>query len=110
LNKDDFLVDKRIRQALIMSLVIVGEIIAKKNHGPIPGFSDQHRKRPWRYSENSHGYCDVNLDVVWDTVQTAYESNLQSFRRRAAPAWHTVPFQCRAAGWIEARTKKSRAA
>ena len=31
---------------------------------------------PWRSMRGmrnriAHGYCDINLDVVWDTVQTA---------------------------------------
>lgn len=42
LSKDDFLEDRRTQQAVI----IIGDRIA-------------------------HGYFDINLDVVWDTIQSA---------------------------------------
>jgi uncharacterized protein with HEPN domain len=81
LNKDDFLVDKRTQQAVIMSLVIVGEI-ATKIMDRNPEFSDQHPEIPWRNIRGmrnriAHGYFDINLDVVWDTVQTAVPQLLQ---------------------------------
>ena len=72
LNKDDFLADKRTQQAVIMSLVIVGEI-ATKVMDRFPEFADQHAEIPWRSIRGmrnriAHGYFDINLDVVWDTV------------------------------------------
>jgi uncharacterized protein with HEPN domain len=38
--------------------------------------SETHRQIPWRSMRGmrnriAHGYFDINLDVVWDTVQTA---------------------------------------
>ena len=37
------------------------------------GFVQAHPEVPWRGMRNriAHGYFDINLDVVWDTVQTA---------------------------------------
>jgi uncharacterized protein with HEPN domain len=81
LNKDDFLADKRTQQAVIMSLVIVGEI-ATKLMDRFPEFADQHAEIPWRNIRGmrnriAHGYFDINLDVVWDTVQTALPQLIQ---------------------------------
>jgi uncharacterized protein with HEPN domain len=85
LNKEDFLADKRTQQAVIMSLVIVGEI-ATKIMDRYPEFSDQHPEIPWRNIRGmrnriAHGYFDINLDVVWDTVQTALPDLLEQLTK-----------------------------
>jgi uncharacterized protein with HEPN domain len=69
LAKEDFLEDKRTQQAVIMSLIIIGEA-ATKVLDRYPDFAQAHRQVPWR-NRIAHGYFDINLDVVWDTVQTA---------------------------------------
>jgi uncharacterized protein with HEPN domain len=79
LNKEDFLADKRTQQAVIMSMV--GEVVTKVMDR-YPEFSDQHSEIPWRSIRGmrnrfAHGYFDINLDVVWDTVQTALPQLLQ---------------------------------
>jgi uncharacterized protein with HEPN domain len=66
--------DKRTQQAVIMSLII-GEATTKVMDG-YAGFADAHPEVPWRNMRGmrnriAHGYFDINLDVVWDTVQTA---------------------------------------
>jgi uncharacterized protein with HEPN domain len=48
LGKDDFIEDKRTQQAVIMSLIIRG-----------------------MRNRIAHGYFEINLDVVWETIQTA---------------------------------------
>ena len=75
LAKDDFLADKRTQQAVIMSLIIIGEAATKvmDSHAK---FTLAHAQVPWRSMRGmrnriAHGYFDINLDVVWDTVQTA---------------------------------------
>lgn len=75
LTKKDFLEDKRTQQAVIMSLVIIGEAVTKVMDG-YPGFVQTHAQVPWRNMRGmrnriAHGYFDINLDVVWDTMQTA---------------------------------------
>jgi uncharacterized protein with HEPN domain len=74
-SRDEFLADKRTQQAVIMSLVIIGEAATKvmERH---PEFAEQYPDIPWRNMRGmrnriAHGYFDINLDVVWDTVQTA---------------------------------------
>lgn len=75
LSKQDFLEDKRTQQAVIMSLVIIGEAATKLMNAHAE-FTQAHEHVPWRSMRGmrnriAHGYFDINLDVVWDTVQTA---------------------------------------
>lgn len=73
--KDDFLADRRTQQAVIMSIIILGEA-ATKVMDSYPDFTQAHPEVPWRSMRGmrnriAHGYFDINLDVVWDTVQMA---------------------------------------
>ncbi len=71
--KDDFLADKRTQQAVIMSLIGLGEAAPKVMDGHAE-FTRAPAEVPWRSMRNmrnrmAHGYFDINLDVVWETVQ-----------------------------------------
>lgn len=73
--KPDFLEDRRTQQAVIMSLIILGEAATKIMDGHAE-FAAAHPLVPWRSMRGmrnriAHGYFDINLDLVWDTVQTA---------------------------------------
>ncbi len=73
LGKDDFLTDKRTQQAVIMNFIIIGEAATKVMEG-YAEFTQAHPEVPWRSMRNmrnrmAHGYFDINLDVVWETVQ-----------------------------------------
>ncbi len=82
MSKEDFLADKRTQQAVVMSLVIIGEAAAR--------IMDQYSEfiaaypaipcRGMRGMRNriAHGYFDLNLEVVWETVRSA----LPDFSRR----------------------------
>ena len=74
-SKSEFLEDKRTQQAVIMSLIIIGEA-STKIMDDCPEFAARHPEIPWRNMRGmrnriAHGYFEINLDVVWDTVQTA---------------------------------------
>lgn len=85
MSKEDFLADKRTQQAVVMSLVIIGEAAARimdKHSEFIAG----NPEIPWRGMRGmrnrvAHGYFDVNLDVVWDTTQTALPDLLLRLER-----------------------------
>ena len=90
LAKEDFLEDKRTQQAVIMSLIIIGEAVTKVMDGYVE-FTQAHADVPWRSMRNmrnrmAHGYFDINLDVVWATVQDWLPALLQQLPtvRRAA--------------------------
>jgi len=75
IDKNDFFADKRTQQAVILNIVIIGEAATKllQSHGD---FLDRHPSLPWRSMKGmrnrvAHGYFDIDLDMVWETVQTA---------------------------------------
>jgi uncharacterized protein with HEPN domain len=73
LGKDDFLADKRTQQAVIMSLIIIGEA-ATKVMERYAAFTQTHPEVPWRNMRGmrnrmAHGYFDIDLNVVWETAQ-----------------------------------------
>ncbi|HVZ43657.1 MAG TPA: DUF86 domain-containing protein [Ramlibacter sp.] len=74
-DKVEFTSDKRTQQAVILSLIIIGEA-ATKVMDTYPNFTNAHPEIPWRNMRGmrnriAHGYFEINLDLVWDTVQTA---------------------------------------
>lgn len=75
LGREDFIADKRTQQAVIMSLIIVGEA-ATKIMDRYGNFAESHPAIPWRSMRGmrnriAHGYFEIDLQVVWDTAQTA---------------------------------------
>ena len=72
----DFEQDKRTQQAVVMSLIVLGEA-ATKVMDKYPEFAAQHAVIPWHNMRGmrnriAHGYFDIDLVVVWDTLQTAH--------------------------------------
>lgn len=81
LDQAEFLRDKRTQRAVVMSIVIIGEA-ATKIVNDYTEFAQAHPQIPWRSMRGmrnrvAHGYFDINLEVVWDTVQTALPELLQ---------------------------------
>ncbi len=81
LNKEDFFLDKRTQQAVILNLLILGEAATKalKDNSP---FLDKHPGVPWRSMKGmrnrvAHGYFSIDLEVVWETIQTALPELLE---------------------------------
>lgn len=81
LSKEEFLEDRRTQQAVVMSLIIIGEASTKimERH---PDFATAHSLIPWRAmramrNRIAHGYFDINFDVVWDTIQSALPDLLE---------------------------------
>jgi uncharacterized protein with HEPN domain len=71
----DFMQDRRTQQAVVMSLIVLGEA-ATKVMDQFPEFAASHAEIPWRNMRGmrnriAHGYFDINLEVVWDTVKSA---------------------------------------
>ena len=72
MTQADFEQDRRTQQAVVMSLIVLGEA-ATKVMDQHSAFAAEHSHIPWRGMRNriAHGYFEINLEVVWDTVQTA---------------------------------------
>jgi uncharacterized protein with HEPN domain len=78
LDKEDFLADRRTQQAIIMNIIIIGEA-ATRLVNEYPELVDRYPNVPWRNMRGmrnrmAHGYFDINLDTVWNTVQEAMPS------------------------------------
>lgn len=75
LSKDDFLDDKRTQQAVVLNLILIGEEAAKllKDYEAFANAHPQLQLRNMKGMRNriAHGYFEINLDTVWETVQTA---------------------------------------
>lgn len=74
-EKADFLDDKRTQQAIILNLIILGEA-ATKLMDNYPDVTAAHPEIEWRSMRGmrnriAHGYYDIDLDVVWETVSSA---------------------------------------
>lgn len=74
-SRERFLADRRTQRAVIMSLIILGES-ASKLMDKHTEFTRRHPQIPWnglRGMRNriAHGYFDINLEVIWNTLQGA---------------------------------------
>lgn len=83
-KKEDFLDDRRTQQAVIMSLIVLGEA-ATKVMDNFPAFAETHGQVPWRSMRGmrnriAHGYFEINLEVVWETVQKALPELLEQLK------------------------------
>ena len=75
MSKEAFLSDKRTQQAVVLNLILLGEEATKLLKDE-ETFVDQYPQVPWRSmigmrNRIAHGYFEINLDTVWETIQTA---------------------------------------
>jgi uncharacterized protein with HEPN domain len=72
---ETFSADRRTQQAVMMTLVIIGEAATRIAAG-YPDFAAQHPEIPWQQIRGMrnrmvHGYFDIDLQVVWATLESA---------------------------------------
>lgn len=89
LDYDAFLKDKRTQQAVIMSIIIVGEA-ATKIMDRHPDFTAAHPNVPWKSMRGmrnriAHGYFDINFGTVWNTVTVAFPELIEGLSNIEAP-------------------------
>ena len=84
MDREAFLADLRTQRAVVMSLMIVGEAAARivADH---PTFAERRPDVPWRSMRGmrnriAHGYFEVDLGVVWETVRTELPSLLERLK------------------------------
>ncbi|CEF57462.1 hypothetical protein AGA_1P160 (plasmid) [Acetobacter ghanensis] len=75
MSREEFLQDRRTQQAVVMSLIIIGEA-ASKIINAWPEIKHTYPDIPWgamRGMRNriAHGYFAVDYGMVWDTVRDA---------------------------------------
>ena len=76
MDRQAFMADRRTQQAVMLNIIILGEAAAKIVQS-YPDFADAHPDIPWRQMRGmrnrvAHGYFDIDLDIVWNTVQSAF--------------------------------------
>jgi uncharacterized protein with HEPN domain len=74
-SKDEFLTDRRTQQAVVLNLMTIGEAAARVVN-ECKEFAAAHPEIPWAQMRGMrnrmvHGYFDVDLSIVWDTVQSS---------------------------------------
>ena len=72
---DAFKADLRTQKAVVMSIIEIGEA-ATKIAASDPDFVAQNHDLPWSQMRGmrnriAHGYFDIDLDIVWQTVVRA---------------------------------------
>jgi len=72
LTKTEFEADDRTQDAVIRQFQILGDAAKKVSSA----FQQQHREIPWSSMARMrdvlvHNYADVDLDIVWETLQTS---------------------------------------
>ncbi len=73
MSREDFFADKKTQQAVVLNIMILGETATQVGN-EYPEWADQHPEVQWRSMRGmrnrlAHGYFEINLEVVWDTVQ-----------------------------------------
>jgi uncharacterized protein with HEPN domain len=87
--KTEFLADRRTQQAVILNLITIGEAAARMMSG-YPEFAAAHQEVPWAQMRGmrnrmAHGHFDINLDTVWETVQTSLPNLEEKHRKIDTP-------------------------
>ena len=92
MSREAFLADKKTQQAVVLNILILGEAAAQVGN-EYPEWAERHPDVPWRSMRGmrnrlAHGYFDINLELVWDTVQLslpALEQALVKVLTEASP-------------------------
>jgi len=81
MDEPGFVADSRTQQAVIMNLVIIGEVASKllRDH---TSFLATHPEVPWKSMKGmrnriARGYFEIDLGIVWQTVRTSLPTLLE---------------------------------
>ena len=88
MDKHDFLEDRRTQQAVVFNMIVLGEA-ATKVLNAYPEFAAKASAIPWNSMKGmrnriAHGYFDIDLDIVWDTVKKDLPVLLTALRETSA--------------------------
>ena len=84
--RQEFLRDTQIQDSVIRRLEIIGEAAGRIS----PGFCDTHPEIQWSEirgmrNRTIHGYDDIDMDIVWDTVERDIPHLIQIIESLALP-------------------------
>ncbi len=74
-EREQFFKDRRTQQAVILNLIVIGEA-ATRLMQEYPQIIERFPEVPWRSMKGmrnriAHGYVEINVQIIWDTVRTA---------------------------------------
>jgi uncharacterized protein with HEPN domain len=77
MTRETFLADRKTQQAVIYNILIIGEA-ATQVINEYPDFVEANPDIPWREMRGirnrmAHGYFELNLAIIWDTVTTSLD-------------------------------------
>ena len=86
-NREDLNEDEMLALALVHLLEIIGEAA----NGVSDGFRKRYPNTPWKKmvglrNRLIHGYFDINLDIVWDTVMKDLSPLIADLQKIIPPA------------------------
>ena len=89
LHKHDFIGDRKTQQAVILNLLVIGEAATKIATEHIE-FAEQHPEFPWKQMRGmrnrmAHGYFEIDVNIVWDTIQDSLPELEQQILRFQNP-------------------------
>jgi uncharacterized protein with HEPN domain len=81
MTRRTFLDDRKTQQAVIYNIMIIGEA-ATQLINEYPDFVATHPDIPWREMRGirnrmAHGYYELDLTIIWDTVTTYLDRLIQ---------------------------------
>ena len=78
MSEESFLEDRRTQQAVVLNLMVIGEAAARivNEHKEFAAAHSQIPLAQMRGMRNrmAHGYFAVDLNIVWDNVQSSLPS------------------------------------
>lgn len=85
MDKEVFIADEKTQDAVIRNLEVIGEA-AGRIVGEYPEIAARYAGVPWKKiyamrNRLSHGYFEINLEVVWETVRQSLPELEQQARR-----------------------------
>jgi uncharacterized protein with HEPN domain len=88
LTRTDFLGDKRTQHAIALNFIIIGECAARIIH-QFPDFVRSAPEIAWikirgMRNQVAHFYFDIDLDIIWDTVQDDLPGLITNLNARKA--------------------------
>ena len=72
MEKGDFLADQRTQEAVSLNVMLIGELANRLSRSDST-FAEANPSLPLRQMQGmrnriAHGYIEINMDIVWDTV------------------------------------------
>jgi len=85
----EFLADRKTQQAVILNILVIGEA-ATKLATEYPDFVAVHPEIPWKAMRGmrnrmAHGYFEINLEIVWATIQNSFPELERGLQALQAP-------------------------